>query len=213
MIRLVVVDDHPVVAAGLLAALAGSGEIEIAGVAATLAEAESVVASARPDVILCDIHLGSERALDLPRRLGPSAPPLIFFTSFDYASYVRVALANGAAGYLLKSTPLADIEAAIRSVAAGGTAYTARHLRSAQNAPRMPSGRELQVVTLVGQGISNAEIGLALKIDERTVESHLRRLFDRYGVDSRTELIGYCVREGWFDMAANEAGSARGGAR
>jgi DNA-binding NarL/FixJ family response regulator len=210
LIRIVVVDDHPVVAAGMLVAIAGSADIEIAGVAKTMSEAESVVASVCPDVILCDIQLGSERALDLPRRLGSSAPPLIFFTSFDYPSYVREALAQGAAGYILKSAPLAEIDAAIRSVAAGGTAYSARHLRIARNAPRMPSGRELQVVGLVGLGTSNAEIGLALKIDERTVESHLRRLFDRYAVNSRTELVTYCVHEGWIDLAAGDADAAPG---
>jgi DNA-binding NarL/FixJ family response regulator len=207
VIRLVVVDDHPVVAAGLLAALAGSGDIEISGVATTMAEAESVVASVRPDVVLCDIQLGTERALDIADHLAAPVPPIVFFTSYDYPSYIRAALDAGAAGYVLKTAPLGDIIAAIRTVAGGGTAYAARHLRGARGAPRMPSSRELQVISMVALGSSNAEIGAALGIDERTVESHLRRLFDRYGADSRTELSTYSVRQGWIDLGATEPGA------
>jgi DNA-binding NarL/FixJ family response regulator len=94
------------------------------------------------------------------------------------------------------------VVAAIRSVAGGGTAYASRDLRNARKAPRIPSSRELQVISLVATGISNAEIGLALGIDERTVESHLRRLFDRYGADSRTELVTYSAHAGWIDLNA-----------
>ena len=203
MIRLVVVDDHPVAAAGVVAALAGQADIEVAGVARTLAEVGPVVAAAQPHVILCDIQLGHERGIDLPRRLAPPAPPVIFFTSYDYPSYVRAALDSGAAGFVLKSAPLAEIVKAIRSVAGGGTAYDSSHLRNARKAPRLPSSRELEVISLVAAGNSNAEIGAALGIDERTVESHLRRLFDRYGADSRIELITYSVRAGWIDLNAD----------
>jgi DNA-binding NarL/FixJ family response regulator len=202
VIRVMVVDDHPVAAAGVIAALAEAVDIEIAGVARTLAEVRPVVDAARPDVILCDIQLGTERALDLPSQLASPAPPVIFFTSYDYPSFVRAALDAGAAGFVVKSAPLAEIVAAIRSVAAGGTAYDSAHLRSARKAPRMPSGRELQVISLVARGSTNAEIGTLLGIDERTVESHLRRLFDRYGADSRTELTAYSVRAGWIDLSA-----------
>lgn len=202
MIRVVVVDDHPVAAAGVVAALADAGDIEVVGTARTLAEIEPLVAAARPDVILCDIQLGQERTLDLPRLLVSPAPPVIFFTSYDYPSYIRAALDAGAAGFVVKSAPLADVVAAIRSVAGGGTAYASRDLRNARKAPRIPSSRELQVISLVATGISNAEIGLALGIDERTVESHLRRLFDRYGADSRTELVTYSAHAGWIDLNA-----------
>ncbi|HEX7490962.1 MAG TPA: response regulator transcription factor [Candidatus Limnocylindrales bacterium] len=199
-------DDHPVIAAGLLAALADLGDFAVAGVASTIAGAVALVDTARPDVILCDIHLGPERGLDLPPRLTPPPPPIIFFTSYDYPSYVRAALDGGVAGYVLKSAPLGEVAAAIRTVAEGGTAYASRHLRNARTAPRIPSGRELEVISRVARGSSNSEIGVALKIDERTVESHLRRLFDRYSTDSRTELSTYCVRQGWIDLNSMETG-------
>ena len=202
MIRLVVLDDHPVTTAGMVATLTEAGDIEVVGTARTLAEIAPLVAAVRPDVILCDIQLGDERTLDLPRLLALPAPPVIFFTSYDYPSYVRAALDAGAAGVVVKSAPLADVVAAIRSVAGGGTAYASRDLRNARKAPRIPSSRELQVISLVATGSSNAEIGLALGIDERTVESHLRRLFDRYGADSRTELVTYSAHAGWIDLNA-----------
>jgi DNA-binding NarL/FixJ family response regulator len=200
MIRVMVVDDHPIVAAGLLAGLVGEGDIVIVGSAATIAQAQSLAQSASPDVILCDMQLGAERGMDLLRRLSGPVVPIIFFSSYDYPSYIRAALDGGAAGYVLKSAPLSEIAAAVRVVAGGGTAYAARHLRNARTAPRMPSGRELEVIALVARGSSNAEIGAALSIDERSVESHLRRLFDRYATDSRTELSTYATRQGWIDI-------------
>lgn len=202
MIRLVVVDDHPVSAAGVVAAITEGGDIDVVGTASTLGGIEAVVTAARPDVILCDIQLGPDRTIDLPRRLPQPAPPIIFFTSYDYPSFVRAALDNGAAGFVLKTAPLTEIVAAIRSVAAGGTAYGSRHLKDAHKAEQMPSARELQVISLVAAGKSNAEIGTALRIDERTVESHLRRLFNRYDADSRTDLITHSVRAGWIDLGA-----------
>ena len=201
MIRLMVVDDHPVSSAGVIAALADAGDIEVVGSASALGEIERVVAAVRPDVILCDIQLGPDRTIDLPRNLPPPAPPVIFFTSYDYPSFVRAALDNGAAGFVVKTAPLAEIVAAIRSVAGGGTAYDSHRLQDARKAERMPTSRELEVISLVAAGLSNAEIGTALGIDERTVESHLRRLFDRYDADSRTELITHSVRAGWIDLS------------
>jgi DNA-binding NarL/FixJ family response regulator len=200
MIRVLVVDDHPVTSAGIRAALAEEGDIEVVGCAATPEEALAYIASTHPDVVLCDIQLGEQRVLDLPRHLLDPAPAVIFLTSYDYPSYVRAAFESGAAGYVLKSTPLSEIVGHVRSVAAGGTAYSARDLRAARQAPRTPSEREMEVVALVAAGTSNAEIGRALGIEERTVESHLRRLFDRYGVDSRTELTTFALRAGWIDM-------------
>lgn len=204
MIEILVVDDHPVATAGVVAALEMEEGLRLVGQARCLSEVQPLVAQTNPDVILCDIQLGSERALDLPRLLSENGPPVLFFTSFDYPAYVRAALEAGAAGYLLKTAPLSDIVAAIRTVAGGGTAYASRHLRQARTAPRMPSDRERHVIALVAAGRSNAEIGAELGIEERTVESHLRRLFDRYGVDSRLELITFSARAGWIDLGVQQ---------
>lgn len=200
MIKVALVDDHPVATAGIAAALSEAGDIEIVGRASSLDDVSRLVSETAPDVLLCDIQVGRERALHVPELLGPPPPAVLFFTGYDYPSFVRAALDGGAAGYVLKSAPLEELLVAIRAVAGGGSHWDARHLRQARGAPRMPSDRELEVVVLVGAGRSNAEIGARLGIDERTVESHLRRLYDRYGVGSRTELSAFCVRSGWLDL-------------
>ncbi len=144
--------------------------------------------------------MGPERSLGLPREIDDPAPAILFFTSYDYPSFVRTALEGGAAGYMLKSAPIAEVVAAVRTVAAGGSMFAMRDLRRARSALRIPSDRELEVIRLVAVGRSNAEIGTALEIAERTVESHLRRLFSRYAVDSRTALTLAAVRMGWIDL-------------
>jgi DNA-binding NarL/FixJ family response regulator len=200
MIRVLVVDDHPVTSQGVADALREAADIEIVGVAETLSRARALVASLSPDVVLCDVQVGRERSLGLPGEIDGPTPAILFFTSYDYPSFVRAALEGGAAGYMLKSAPIAEVLAGIRTVAAGGSTFAVRDLRSARRAPRMPTERELEVIRRVALGQTNAEIGAALEIAERTVESHLRRLFSRYSVDSRTELTLIAARSGWIDL-------------
>ena len=200
LIRVLIVDDHPVTSKGVAGALQDAGEIEVVGVAETLAAARSLIASLTPDVVLCDVQVGPERSLGLPREIDDPGPAILFFTSYDYPSFVRTALEAGAAGYILKSAPIAEVVAAVRTVAGGGSTFAMHDLRSARRAPRIPTDRELEVIRLVALGKSNSEIGEALEIAERTVESHLRRLFSRYSVDSRTELTLISARMGWIDL-------------
>ena len=122
-------------------------------------------------------------------------------SGFDQPSLIRAAFERGAAGYVVKTADLDEILAAIRIVAAGGTAFSATAVRSVRSAPRRPSDRELQVIGRVSAGASNAEAAGVLDLSEKTIESHLRRLFDRYGVFSRTELAVLAMREGWVSGA------------
>jgi DNA-binding NarL/FixJ family response regulator len=204
VIRVAVVDDHPVAFAGVQNAFADAGDIEVVGQAGSISEIEGLIERTSPDVLLCDVQLGNETALRVPSMLTAPAPPVVFFTAYDYPSFVRAALDGGAAGYVLKTEPLENLVSAIRVAASGGMAWQARRVRDARSAPRMPSKREMEVIALVCAGRSNAEVGGQLGIEERSVESHLRRLFDRYGTSSRTELAAYCVRNGWADMGGGE---------
>jgi two-component system response regulator DesR len=204
-IRLAVVDDHPVIARAIEAAVLESAErdIRVVGVARTPEDGIELVSRAgadAPHVVLCDVQLRSGtdglRVVEAATAAGCRA---IVLTSFDRSSLMRSAFERGAAGFLDKGAEMGVILAAVRTVAAGGTAFSAAVLDAARYAPKPPSDREVAVLTELHKGATSDEIGARLGISARTVESHLRRLFDRYGVLSRTELAVLALREGWID--------------
>jgi DNA-binding NarL/FixJ family response regulator len=207
-VRVAVVDDHPVVAAAIAAAAASratSGEgrpIDLVGTARTLAEAEALVRRKgpdAPDVVLCDVQLeAGTDGLSVVDAAVAAGRRAIVLTSFDRSSIVRAAFEHGASGFLAKGADVADIIDAIRIVASGGSAFSAASLDAARWGLRPPSGREMAVLQELYRGATSEEIGTRLGISGRTVESHLRRLFDRYGVLSRTELAILALREGWI---------------
>ena len=198
-ILLIVVDDHPVVREGTAALLAAQPGIEIVGTAGSIHEAAAVIARVEADVLLLDIRLGSDSGLRLltdgsvERR-----PAVIVLTAYDYPQYAEAALRLGASGFVLKTAPLRELLDAIRRVAAGGLAFSVRP-RPGGGVARL-SERELDVVRLVVDGRSNDEIGTRLGIGPKTVESHLRRLFERFDLASRTELATRALREGWLEV-------------
>ena len=196
-IRLLIVDDHPVVRDGTAALLAGHAGIEVVGTAGSVDEARALIASTTADVVLLDIRLGSDSGLHLldPTEDGPG---VIVLTAYDYPQYADAALRLGASGFVLKTAPLDELLDAIRRVAAGGMAFSI-HPRGGAGIARL-SERELEVVRLVVDGRSNDEIGARLGIGPKTVESHLRRLFERFDLASRTELATRALREGWLEV-------------
>ncbi len=200
-IRVVLVDDHPAILDAVGAAVRGAPDLALAGTARSLGEARSLLAgpvAGAVDVVVSDVQLAGEaEGLRLLEALGGEGPAVLLLSSFDQPPLIRTAFERGAAGYLLKTSEVAEILDAIRSVAAGGTAFSASMLRAIRSAPRRPSDREIEVLALVCEGASNDEIGARLGVTEKTVESHLRRLFDRYAVLSRTELAVLALREGW----------------
>jgi DNA-binding NarL/FixJ family response regulator len=201
-IRVVIVDDHPVVREGTAALLANQPGIAIAGTAGSLDEARPLLASVHADVVLLDIRLGQESGLSLLAGAGANdgpgpRPAVVMLTAYDYPQYAEAALRLGAAGFVLKTAPMAELLDAIRRAAAGGMAFGVRP-RASDRSRR--SRRELDVVALVIEGRSNDEIGAALGIGSKTVETHLARLFERFGIASRTELATRALREGWLDV-------------
>ncbi len=200
-IRIVLVDDHPAILDAIAAAVGATPDLEVAGTARTLDEARVLImepAAVSPDVIVTDVQLAGEaEGLRLLDAASPGGPAVLLLSSFDQPPLIRTAFERGAAGYLLKTSEVTEILDAVRTIAAGGTAFSAAMLRAIRSAPRRPSDREIEVLTLVCAGASNDEVGAQLGVTEKTVESHLRRLFDRYGVLSRTELAVLAMREGW----------------
>ncbi len=196
IVRVAVVDDHPVFREGTAALLDREPDIRVVGLGANLNDAIGFLDQADPpDVLLLDIRLGDESGLRLLER-SPGHTAIVIFTAFDYPQYVRAALDAGASGFIAKSDPSSDLLAAVRHAADGRLAFTRR--------PGSPAyaltAREMEVVRLVADGCSNDEIGQRLGITVKTVEAHLGRMFVRAGVHSRTELAIRAVREGWLDL-------------
>ena len=198
-----VVDDHPAVLSSIATAVGDQADLQLIGTARTGDDAIDL--ASKVDVLVCDMNLsgGAEglqvlRAVHDPRTAGGRTPPAVLFLSgYGYPSLIRAAIDGGAAGYLDKSADLPEILDAIRTLAAGGTAYTAAALVGSRAAPRRPTEREIEVIESIVGGSTNAEIAGHLGLSEKTVESHLRRLFDRYGLVSRTELAVLALEQGW----------------
>ncbi len=200
MIRLALVDDHPAILAAMILAAGARPGIEVVGQAADVDAAVELIERTAPDVVLCDIWIGGQPGgLELVRRWGGGrGPTILMLSGFEQPSFLRAAFEAGAAGYLSKTSEIDAIIEAVEAVAAGDTRFPDVTLRALRDAPRQPSARELEALRLLARGATNDEIAVGLGISIKTVESHLRRLFGRYGVLSRTELALLALREGWL---------------
>ncbi|MCW2764283.1 MAG: response regulator receiver [Nocardioides sp.] len=216
VIRVLVVDDDPLVRSALGLMLGGQGDVAVVGEAADGREGVTLAASLRPDVVLMDIRMPRLDGLDATRELHARADPprVIVLTTFDADDHVVRALGAGADGFLLKDTPPAEILAAIRRVADGEpmlspsvTRTLIDHLRSeqvdTQAADRVADAegrlalltdRERDVALAVGCGLSNAEIANELHLSVATVKAHVSRLFDKLQVTNRVQ-IAICVHD------------------
>jgi DNA-binding NarL/FixJ family response regulator len=197
-IRVAVVDDHPVVREGTAALLAEIPGFVVTGQGETVDDARTLALSGNADVLVLDVRLGSDSGLRLLAELRDAGgAAVVMLTSFAYPQYVDAALRNGASGYVLKTAPISDLVDAIRRAAGGGMSFS---VRPASGGERPPTARELDVVRLVIEGRTNDEIGAALGIGAKTVETHLHRLYERFDVASRTELATRALREGWLEV-------------
>ena len=205
-VRVGVVDDHPSILAAISAAIDAEPDLTLSGTGRTLDDAVALLA--RSDVLLCDVKLEESsglRVLEVASQSDP-APAVLLISGHGHHSIIRAAVERGAAGYLDKGVEVEAIIAAVRTVAAGGTVYSAADLAQVRRAPRPPSDRERQVIAAVVAGRTNAEIAAALGLSEKTIETHLHRLFDRYAVLSRTELAVLAVEEGWARDQGDDPG-------
>ncbi|MDP9483970.1 MAG: response regulator transcription factor [Chloroflexota bacterium] len=199
MIRVAIVEDHPAIAEGLAALIKGSPDVAVVGIARDPASASRLIEDATPEVVLCDIRLAEGGdGFDLVRRYR-AGPAFIILSAYWYPSYHVRAVELGARGYLSKMATIDQILAAVRTVAGGGSAFPAAARQAASDALRVPTPRELEIIALVAEGLANAEIAERLSLKVKTVESQLRRLFDRYDVASRTALVRLAARQGWSD--------------
>jgi DNA-binding NarL/FixJ family response regulator len=210
MIRVLIVDDHPVTAMGLGELLGREPDLDVVGVAGDVNEALRLVGELAPTILLCDIQLQDQPGgFEILRRIGhESETRVILFSSFNYPAFQQRAVELGAAGYLLKTAGVGEIVDAIRRVAVGSSAFDAAALRDAAGALPRPSDRELEVIDGIRSGWSNDEIGVRLGISARGVESAIRRLFVRYGLVSRTELVTLAESQGWLALTRRATGDS-----
>jgi DNA-binding NarL/FixJ family response regulator len=214
-LRLVVVDDHPVVRAGLVAMLGEEPDFEVVGEAADGAEAVTRVAALRPDVVLMDLRMPVLDGADATARIrGAGGPPVLVLTTYDTDADIVRAVEAGATGYLLKDAPRSVLAQAVRSAARGETvlappvvARLAGRLRAdttgpAAAEPAAPTltAREVEVLGCVARGLSNAEVGRELYIGEATVKTHLLRAFEKLGVADRTAAVTAAYRMGLLEL-------------
>jgi DNA-binding NarL/FixJ family response regulator len=199
MIRVAIVDDHAVVRQGLAQLLANEHDIEIVGTAANGAEAHALLASASPDVYLMDLSMPDVDGVEATRRILADAPGVhvVVLTSFADRQRILDALEAGASGYLLKDGDPAEVPEAVRVAAAGESPLDPKAARVLLDARRegQPAataagkltGREREVLDLVGHGLANKQIARRLGIAERTVKAHLTSVFQTIGVTDRTQ--------------------------
>ena len=197
-IRLLVVDEHPVIGEGIRAILNDEPDFLVETVTDVNA-ANAALDARHHDIVICEIRLqGRNAGLDLLRQRRESGSAFIVFSAHCVPSFYAEAVERGAAGFLSKTATRDQIVRSIRTVAKGGRAISAAALNGARGAHRRPAPRELEIVALVAAGATNAEVGRRLQIGLPTVEAVLRRLFDRYSVPNRTALARLADREGWL---------------
>lgn len=216
-IRLLIVDDDPLVRAGLTFMLGGAEGIEIVGEGADGCEVPALVDRLRPDVVLMDIRMPQEDGLTATERLRgrPDAPEVIVLTTFHADEQVLRALRAGAAGFVLKDTPPAEIVAAVHRVAAGdpvlspaitrqlmthvaGTAPDGRPVRARTRLATL-ADREREVAVAVGRGHSNAEIATTLYMSVPTVKTHVSRILAKLGLNNRVQIALLVHDAGFLD--------------
>ena len=203
MIRVLLVDDHPVVRGGLRAALDADPDVRVVGEAATGEEGVAQAARLGPDVVLMDLALGA--GIDGAEATGrirqqPAAPRVLVLTTYDRDADILPAIAAGAAGYLLKDATPDELLAAVRDTAAGRTVLApsvASRLVERARAPEPAlTRRETQILAMVADGLSNQAIGRALFITEATVKSHLVQVCGKLRADNRTTAVAEARRRG-----------------
>ncbi|UYM03435.1 response regulator [Solicola gregarius] len=200
MIRLVLVDDHPVVRAGVRALLEGQDDLTVVGEASDADGATETVRRTRPDVVLMDLNLGSGRGgaeATADVRELPDPPQVLVLTTYDTEADILAAVDAGAAGYLLKDAPADELFRAVRGTARGETvlapAVAATLVRRASTPGPVLTDREVEIVELLAKGLANKEMAKRLLVSEATVKSHLSHVYAKLGVDTRAGAVATAI--------------------
>ncbi|MCB2174709.1 MAG: response regulator transcription factor [Actinomycetales bacterium] len=201
-VRVVVVDDHPVVRAGIVGLLAGEDDLEVVAEGSDGAEVLGLVETHHPDVVLMDLRMPKVDGATATGRLLAAHPDVrvVVLTTYESDADILRAVEAGATGYLLKDTPREDLVEAVRAAARGETvlapSVARRLVAQVRGDDQRLTSRELEVLAAVARGGSNAQIGAELFISEATVKTHLLRVFTKLGVDDRTRAVTVAIQRG-----------------
>lgn len=205
MIRVLIVDDHPVVHDGVAAVLDRTADIRLVQSVETVDAAIDAIGRAAPDVVLLDVRLRGEDGLTAIGRLLALRADLrvIVFSAYDVDEYVFGAIRAGARAYLLKGAAGAELVTAIRKVHAGESyvspslsAKLVDQMQTRARGTRLLTPRELMVLRLLSAGLSNRDIADSLTISERTVKFHVTAILNKLGADNRTQAVALAARRG-----------------
>lgn len=214
-IRILIADDHPMLREAMRTTFEQNKDIEVVGEASDGQEAVELSEKLNPDVVVMDIVMPKLNGIEATRQIKKVSPStrVLILTAYDDDHYIMGLLEAGAVGYLLKSARGKDMVEAVHAVYSGESVLhptiIAKLLKQSmqRQIPEVPSksigqlsGRELEVLKLTAEGMSNKEIADALSLTTRTVKAHLGSIFMKLGVTSRTEAIVKSVREGWLTL-------------
>lgn len=201
-IRVVLVDDHPVVRAGMRALLEGQDDLTVVGEAADGVSALDVVARTRPDVVLMDLNLGpGEGGAQTSAKIlqAPEPPRVLILTTYDTEADILAAIDAGASGYLLKDAPPDELFRAVRHTARGDTvlapAVAATLVRRSASPGPVLTPREVEILELLAEGLANKEMARRLLVSEATVKSHLTHIYGKLGADSRAGAVAKAIEQ------------------
>ncbi len=211
MIRILIVDDHPVVRDGLVAILSTQPDFEVIGEIGDGGAALDWLRSAQqlPDILLLDLEIPTLDGVEVLQQLSSVASnvPVLIFTAYDTDERILEAVKAGAKGYLLKGSPRNELFGAIRTVASGGSllqpvvaSKLMRQLREQPPAVPTLTAREQEVLELLSQGLQNKEIAQRLTISERTAKFHVSALLSKLGASNRTEAVTIAIQQGLISV-------------
>jgi NarL family two-component system response regulator LiaR len=214
-IRVLLAEDHVVVRQGTRQLLEREPDFKIVGEAGDGEEAVRLAKELKPDVIVMDVAMPKLSGIEATKQIKAVLPAVsvLVLTGYDYDEYIFSMLEAGAAGYLLKNVSGDELIGAVRAVYAGEPMIHPDVLRKLMTRFKAPSAapapvhtvsplseREMEVLKIAAQGMSNRDIAGELFISERTVQAHMRSIFNKLGVGSRSEAILYGLKKGWFSI-------------
>ncbi|HSB02766.1 MAG TPA: response regulator transcription factor [Anaerolineales bacterium] len=221
MTTVVIVDDHPIVRAGMHAILEAEADISVVGEGTKGADALRLVDDLCPDVLALDVQLPDLNGLEVTRRLRAQGrkTAILILTAHNDQEILFGLLESGAIGYVLKDEALETLVSAVRAAARGESwfspAIASQVMRRAVSSPRLESleiletltPREIETLRLLGRGLDNTAIARELVVTKRTVQNHISTIYGKLGVTSRTEAMLYAIRHGLAQVSLEENAS------